>query len=170
MYFKNFPKIFYDFKYSERDVRIQSVIDITTNVRLRKEFFDNVVSFDYYDIKDGETPEILAEKFYGSAELHWIIMLSNDRYDYIEDFPMSVFDLEKYIEEKYGDTKYDIKYYTLDGFIVSQSTAGAGTISNYDWEFLENDRKRRIKLFSRDTIKPLIDQYNKLMQEARNGV
>lgn len=170
MYFKNFPKIFYDFKYSERDVRVQSVIDITTNVRIRKEFFDNIVAFQFYDIKDGESPEVIAEKFYGSAQYHWIVMLSNERYDYIEDFPMPVFELEKYIDQKYGDTKYDVKYHTLDGFIVSETTPGAGTISNYDWEFLENDRKRRIKIFNRENVKPLIDQYNKLMSDVRTGV
>src|SRR5210317_412498 len=157
MYFKNFPRIFYDFKYSERDIRVQSVIDITTNVRFRKEFFDNIVAFQEYDIRDGETPEILAEKFYGDPNLHWVIMLANEKYDYIEDFPMNTFELEKYIDQKYGDEKYDIKYYTLDGFIVSASTAGAGTISNYDWEFYQNDLKRKVKIFSEDSVKPLID-------------
>ena len=33
------------------------------------------------DPVDGETPEIVAEKVYGNAEYHWIIMLANDIYD-----------------------------------------------------------------------------------------
>lgn len=169
MYFRQFPKIFYDFKYSNRDIKIHSVTDITTNVRFRKDLLQNVVAYDMYDIRDGETPEILAERFYGDAQLHWIIMLGNDKYDYINDFPMTVVELEKFIEDKYGDTKYDVKYYTLDGFIVSYDTPGAGTISNYDWEFMQNDKKRQVKIFTRESIKAVLDRYAQITRNARGG-
>lgn len=87
MYFKEFPKFLYDFKYGDYDTRTSIVTDITRNIRVRKEVLENVTLYDEYDIVDGETPEIIAEKIYGNAEYHWIIMLANGRYDYLTDFP-----------------------------------------------------------------------------------
>jgi hypothetical protein len=59
--------------------------------------------FDEYDIQEGETPEIIAEKLYGNPEYHWIVMLANDRYDYISDFPLSQAELEQFVYQKYGN-------------------------------------------------------------------
>ena len=70
MYFKQFPKIFYDFPQDGTSTTLQVLTDITTNVRIRKEILENVTIYDEYDIQEGETPEIIAEKIYGDAELH----------------------------------------------------------------------------------------------------
>ena len=67
MYFENFPKFAYDFDINgERKVLIVS--DITRNVRFRKDILSNVTLYDEYDIKEGETPEIVAEKLYGNSQ------------------------------------------------------------------------------------------------------
>lgn len=77
MYFKNFQKIYYDYTINgEKELKV--VTDITKNVRFRKEVLFNILTYDLYDIKDGETPEIIAEKIYGNPEYHWIIMLANE--------------------------------------------------------------------------------------------
>jgi len=102
MYFKDFPKFVYDFQYTnDRDVRTSIVTDITRNVRFRKELMKNVTMFDEYDVQDGETPEIIAEKLYGNAQYHWILMLLNERYDYISDFPLEEPALVRHIESRY---------------------------------------------------------------------
>lgn len=102
MYFKNFPKIYYDFDIKgDGNRQLFIVTDITKNIRFKKEILSNITLYDYYDVRDGETPEIIAEKFYGNAQYHWIVMLANDRYDYINDFPMSTHTLEEHIKQKY---------------------------------------------------------------------
>jgi hypothetical protein len=58
--------------------------------------------YDSYDIRDGETPEIIAEKLYGSSQYHWVIMLCNQRYNYLDDFPIASYELEQHIRDKYG--------------------------------------------------------------------
>jgi hypothetical protein len=74
MYFKDFPKFIYDFKYDDSAATKTSVVkDITRNIRFRKEILANITLYDEYDIVDGETPEIIAEKIYGNPEYHWII-------------------------------------------------------------------------------------------------
>ena len=89
MYFKDFPEFIYDFKYgSSSETKTSIVKDITRNIRIKKEVLSNIVLYDEYDIIDGETPEIIAEKFYGNPEYHWIIMLANERFNYITDFPL----------------------------------------------------------------------------------
>ena len=78
-YFTKFPQIYYDFKVGGvNDPSTLMVIrDITHNVRIRKEVLSNVVLYDYYHIQDGETPEIISEKVYGSPLYHWVTLLVN---------------------------------------------------------------------------------------------
>lgn len=120
MYFNNFPKIYYDFPVKEnQDNSLFILTDITNNVRIRKEVLENVTLYDEYDILDGETPEMIAEKIYGNAEYHWIIMLVNQRYDYLRDFPMSVNELYEYVDDTYGEEgKNDVHHYERGGVIV----------------------------------------------------
>lgn len=119
MYFSNFPKIYYDFPQDATSTKLQILTDITTNVRIRKEVLENITVYDEYDIQEGETPEIIAEKMYGNPEYHWIIMLANQRYDYLKDFPMSSFELDAFIKDKYGiDSVNDIHHYEKDNVIV----------------------------------------------------
>lgn len=103
MYFKDFPKFLYDFKYGNTDeTQTSIVLDTTRNVRFRKEVLSNYTLYDEYDIVDGETPEIIAEKVYGNPNYHWIIMLANDRYDWVSDFPLDYPALIKHTADKYN--------------------------------------------------------------------
>lgn len=107
MYFENFPKITYSFKISDNKPDETMVVkDITQNVRFRKEVFERVKFYDTYKIQDGDTPEIISEKIYGNPQYHWIIMLVNERYNYIDDFAKDAFVVEETIQQKYGQYRY----------------------------------------------------------------
>lgn len=101
MYFKEIPQMYYNFNLGGVD-QLTIVKDITHNVRFRKEILSNITLYDEYDIRDGETPEIIAERIYGNPNYHWIIMLLNERYDYITNFPLSYPELISHTEQKYG--------------------------------------------------------------------
>lgn len=101
-YFTNFPKIPYVFNIDGKPVLI-NLVDIALNIRARKVALENYLIYDEYDIEDGETPDIISEKLYGRPRYHWLILLINNRFDYINDFPRRSIDLENYITEKYGD-------------------------------------------------------------------
>lgn len=117
MYFSNFPKILYDFDLSGKtDYRV--ITDITKNVRFRKQILENIALYDYYDMSEGETPEMVSEKIYGTPYYHWIIMIANQRYDYVNDFPLSQQELDALIDQRYGDKKYLAHHYLKDGAIV----------------------------------------------------
>jgi hypothetical protein len=163
MYFKEFPKFLYDFKYGNT-TKTTVVTDITRNVRFRKEVLENVTLFDEYDIVDGETPEIVAEKIYGDPEYHWIIMLANQKHDYISDFPLSEQALVKHIVDTYGAQRYAIRYYVnAKGFVVNSTATGAVSVSNDDYERALNESKRRIKVISPQVISTILTQYKELL-------
>jgi hypothetical protein len=113
MYFRDFPMFLYDFRMDGNKRKTAIVKDITRNIRIRKEVLANVTLYDEYDIVDGETPEIIAEKFYGTPEYHWIVMLTNEKFDYLSDFPLEETYLQRHIE-----TKYNPNYYSKDWRIL----------------------------------------------------
>lgn len=163
MYFTKFDKIYYDFEIKgKRELHI--ITDITRNIRFKKEILANITLYDEYDIKDGETPEIIAEKIYGNAKYHWIIMLANERYDYLNDFPLSTYNLEQHITQKYGaGNEYDTHHYIdLKGYIVDQWNSEATSVSNYQYEDDLNESKRRIKIISPDLISVVLKNFNNL--------
>jgi hypothetical protein len=123
-YFEKFPKIIYTLDNRESG---QLVTDIMKRVKFTDELKNNSAFFDFYDVKDGESPEELASKVYGDPGLHWIILLANEITDPRFDWPLSESDLIRYIEGKYGvgtvyrvnrveDTQnfYVTTYYILD--------------------------------------------------------
>ena len=89
MYFAVMPNIYYDFLDKDGKPSLKILKDITTNVRFLTKELENYTMYDYYDILDDETPEIISTKVYGSPKYHWIIMIVNDMYDYRNDFPLN---------------------------------------------------------------------------------
>ena len=144
MYFDRFKDIYYEFNINGKKV-LKTVKDITTNVRFRKELLSQVTLYDEYDIQEGETPDIIAAKYYGSSQYHWVVMLANERFDYINDFPLTQYAFELYTQDKYGESLYDTHHYEdSNGFIVDSGYP----VSNYEYEHRINESKRRIKLIS----------------------
>ena len=121
MYFKDFPSFLYDFNYGNDNIRTTVVKDVTRNIRFKKELLANISVFDEYDIIDGETPEIISEKFYGTPEYHWVVMLANEKYDWTTDFPLRENILQKHIADTYNPTLYstDWKWVTGDDNITN---------------------------------------------------
>ena len=163
MYFDKFPTFLYPFKINgKKEYKI--VKDVTQNVRVRKEILANVTLYDEYDVRDGETPELIAERVYGSAKYHWVVMLCNEKYNYVDDFPLSIYNLEKHIDDKYGVKKYNNHHYVdANGYIIDGSQAGAQSVSNYDYEFALNETKRRIKLISPSLLNTILKNFKDLI-------
>lgn len=163
MYFRSFPTIFYNFDVNgERQLR--AVTDITANVRVRKAILDQVTLYDEYDIQEGETPEIISSKIYGSPFYHWVIMLINERYDAQRDFPMSQFVLDTYIDDKYPGARYQIHHYEdANGQTVNSDHPNAIGLTNEAVEYRLNESKRRIKVISPEYLARLTNQLNALI-------
>lgn len=93
-YFRKFPKIFYN-----------NILftDIISRIAVAEGYRENDDIYYYYDYQDGDTPEIIASKYYNNPELHWVVMITNDIYDGNFDVPMPYQTFSKYIEDKYSE-------------------------------------------------------------------
>ena len=163
MYFQNFPAIYYEYEIGGKKV-LRTVTDITQNIRVVSSILDSITLYDEYDIMDGETPEIISNKIYGSPLYHWTIMIANRRFNYLEDWPMPTDQLETYIKDKYGDQMYATRYYVnSNGHIVNSTEPMATPVSNYDHEQQLNEGKRRIKIVSPNLLNRILIQFNDLI-------
>jgi hypothetical protein len=98
-YFRYYPRTIY-----AQDIE-QDSIDVVTNLVTRfsfeKKFKENSSVFQKYDIRDGDTPESIAYKLYGSAEKHWIVLAMNDIIDPQYDWPLDQITLSNFVDSKY---------------------------------------------------------------------
>jgi hypothetical protein len=100
MYFKSFPYTYYTLDNTNT---VQVVTNITNRATLSDEVKQNLGLFDEYDIKDGETPELVADKFYGNPQLHWLVLHYNDIVDPRFEWPLPTNSFENYARGKYTD-------------------------------------------------------------------
>jgi len=99
-YFYNFPTTYYTNTDGNTDLDV--VTDITKRFAFEQEFKKNSAAYIKFIVTDEDTPEIIAYKYYGDVEKHWIILMMNDIVDPQYDWPMKERDLNKFIESKYS--------------------------------------------------------------------
>ena len=172
-YFDMFPNIYYSAK---GDGKFTIMKDILSRVKLIANVKENILGFDYYDVKDGETPEMIAHKYYGDINLHWTILVANDIVDYYEDWPMSVQRFEEFVKEKY-DNPGGIHHYeitqtsgdtnvTIDVGMNTVEYPSATAVSNYQYEDSLQEKKRQIRLISTRHIDDFVKEFERKMNEA----
>ena len=111
-YFDKMPLLNYEFNINN-DAEVRKIRDITLNLRFQKHLLDDITVFDYYNIQDGESPEMVANRFYGSPIYHWVVMLMNERFDVLEDWPLSSTQFERYMTDVYGSRNFrNVHHYT----------------------------------------------------------
>ena len=160
--YSTIPTVTVSTPYTSLNTETKAVIltDITRNIRFRRDVLANITVYDYYDIVEGETPEIVAEKIYGNAMYHWIVMLVNERYDYLNDWPLTQANLDQYVIDKYGANATAIHHYeNSNGIRVSYDYPLAVPITNAYYEAEVNESKRRIKIISKDLISTILKNY-----------
>lgn len=137
-FFSAFPTVQFDIeraKYSN----FQTVTNIFFRIGVIHEILNNITSYTEYNIRDADTPEILAEKVYGNATSYWIILYTNNIYDPNYDWPLKSQDFNKYIVNKYRQQAADdlsIPVATItDTQVFSWTqieTAGTASVHHYN--------------------------------------
>jgi hypothetical protein len=98
MYFNKFPVIPYD---AVGNGEFKAATNILRRVVARTRTKSDRALFDTYDVKEGETPEMIAHKLYGDSELHWVVLIMNDIVDRYHQWPMSRRQFLAHINNKY---------------------------------------------------------------------
>jgi len=176
MYFQRFNKIMYGFDKKN----FKPVTDLMTRVKVRNKVIDEISLYNIYDVKNGETPENIAFKYFGDPRLHWVILMTNKITDRYYDWPLSEQQFEDYIKDKYAEPG-GIHHYEITQSSgrttgqgpsdyshkveVNSTVAGATSISNREYESRLQDEKRQIKLLSNQYLTSFIEEFNKLIRE-----
>ena len=172
MYFKKFPKINYDVK---GDGKFYTM----TNLMIKNKFNDlikkNIVSFDFYDVQDGDSPEIVAFYYYEDVELYWLVLLANDITNVYSQWPMSIPKFEQYVYAKYNDVNaiHHYEIYQLSGntteTIKLPNNVGypnAEPITNYVYEDRLQKELSRIRLILPEYVDQIKREFDNLMSRA----
>ena len=175
-YFSKFPMMIYDMK---NNGNFKLLPDILRRVKQRSAIKSGQFIFDTYDVRNGERPEDIAYKWFGDAELHWVILMTNNVTDRYYDWPMSDAQFEVYLDDKYTNPDavhhYEI---TKDSgsttgqgpndyshkVEVNSDTDNAVSISNRQYEEREQDKKRAIRLLNQKFLPDFIAEFDKLIR------
>jgi len=173
MYFDNFPTIFYD---AQLTGEFKDVKNLLRRVGIRAKVKANTLLFDTYDVRNGETPESLAFKLYGDAELHWVIMLVNNITDRYHDWPMTEAQFLQFVKDKYenvdGTHHYEITQTSGDTSVKinigtdNTNYPSATLITNYEYEQEQQDVKRKIRLLDPSYIADFVEEFKLLINES----
>jgi hypothetical protein len=179
-YFRNIPKVKYDINGAEPN-KYLNVTNIMKRISFKPSVIEDITDYYPYRVKDGERPDTLSHQKYGTVAYAYLIMLVNDIYDPLFDWPLTSQQFEKYLTSKYGSVSTAMgttKYYyqviraevartgtservPVVKFIVDQTTYDAlgtgdrSTQSDYEWEDELNDNKRDIKLIDASLIQDI---------------
>ena len=126
-FFNQFPKVEYDFN---RQGVINNMVNIFRNVRPLQNFVDNTTAYTYYEVRNGERPDIISRKLYGNQNFYWTFFIVNEAlHDGLQTWPLSQEDLFTYIEreyEGYAITTNPTITRTSDGLLISHENSLAG--------------------------------------------
>ena len=154
--------------------------DILRRVKQRNAIASGQFIFDTYDVVNGEKPEDIAYKWFGDAQLHWIILMTNNVTDRYYQWPMSQPQFQAFLEDKY-DNPDGIHHYEITKSSGNTSSSGpndyshlvevnsdtdnASSISNREYEERLQDKYRSIKLLNQRFLSDFLEEFDKLIKD-----
>jgi molybdopterin-binding protein len=115
-YFDNFPFIEYSLNQNPKPGESDVVQDIFRRTAPVANLLKNKQLFYTHQVTEGETPEGVADNFYGSTRYHWVVNLLNNITDPLLDWPKGYANLVLFINDKYGsvaNASSTIHHFTL---------------------------------------------------------
>jgi len=103
-YFRELPNLQYSasFKNKRNIDEFSLAKNIFRRPVLRDDINNSVTAFTQYEIRDNERPDQISNKFYGTPENEWIILLVNNITDVNNEWPLDNESLYRYMLDKYG--------------------------------------------------------------------
>ena len=161
--------------------------------KIRDDFFQNAVAFEKFLIVGDDRPDNVAEKVYGDSQLDWVVLISNNILNVRDEWPMSQYDFQRYMNNKYDPEQLNqIHHYeTVDvrdeedililqgGMVVdanftfkysqdgdNYSLSGSQILKSftyYEYETKRNDKKRDIYVVRSNYLDMIIDDMRQIM-------
>ena len=179
MYFSKFPLIPYQISTQDS---LKLVPDILRRIKIRESLRAGSTLFDKYDVKENENPEDVAFKWFGSANLHWVILITNNVLDRYYDWPLNQVEFAEFLKDKYGAGNEDaVHHYEITKSSGKTSSSGpsdyshkvevnsdednASSVSNREYEERLQDKKRQIKLLNKSFLPEFIEEFDILIRQ-----
>ena len=194
-YFRELPDVEYQSFLSDAisSKEYLTVKNLFRRNKLRDDLQNVFTIFNKYEIVDGARPDTVAEEFYGSAELDWVVLITAGIINVRDEWPLSNFELYQYVEKKYGieninaDHHYETKEikdsngrlilpagkdvnsdftlnYSDNGTNVSVSGIDVRSgVSNWEYETSKNNKKSSIYLLKRGYLQQFLNDMREIM-------
>jgi len=102
-YFDNFPEVLYTFGSNGQVLGQQAFQNLNAYADVIDQFKDNIATYAYYNILEGDRPDTLSAQLYGNPEFHWTFFLMNDHLRE-SGWPLERSQIDSYLAEKYPGT------------------------------------------------------------------
>ena len=193
-YFRELPNVEYQSFLSDAisSKEYLTVKNLFRRNKLRDDLQNVLTLFNKYEILEGARPDTVAEDFYGSADLDWVVLMTAGIINVRDEWPLSNYALYQYAEQKYGDQLSDVRYYETkeikdskgrlilpagkvvdEDFVLNYSDDGnkvsvAGTdvrigVSNWEYETIQNNKKSSIYLLKREYLQQFLNDMREIM-------
>jgi len=191
-YFDLFPDVqlpsFSDKRNSSNDYI--TVKNLFKRGKVRDEFFQNVATFYQYSVNGDDRPDNVADKVYENNKLDWVVLIANNIINVRDEWPMSQYDFQRYLDNKYDSTQLgQIHHYetteiknsggqlllesglTVDSDFTFSYSFGKTTynvnkvtsVSNFEYEVKKNDEKRIIYLLRPEYVGTIINDMREIL-------
>lgn len=147
-YFGKFPSTIYSLSTIDESTQTEAVTDITKRLGITRENINNDTAFIDYSIRDGDTPENIAHRYYGDSEKHWIVLMSNSIIDPQYEWPLDYRTLAKYVNDKYlaqantslGQNGFEWANQNVESYFRSETkTSSSNSISVTSYYRIDKD-------------------------------
>ena len=194
-YFRELPELEYQSFLSDAisSKEYLTVKNLFRRNKLRDDLQNVFTIFDKYEIVEGARPDMVAEEFYGDAELDWVVLMTAGIINVRDEWPLSNYRLYQYVEHKYGILELnEVRYYETkeikdsndrlilpagkivdEDFVLNYSDNGNKVsvsgldvrrgVSNWEYETIENNKKSSIYLLKRGYLQQFLNDMREIM-------
>jgi hypothetical protein len=174
LFFDDFPQIAYSL---DNGRSVQIITDILRRVILSKEFKTTSAFFEEYEVLEGETPEDVSYRFYGTQRLHWLVLMVNDIINPRFEWPITGEQMYRQVERIYGEKQSvysinrgkDAKGYVVETFfLLTEDSTHKNPVRICYETTEENEIKEPIAYLESDTIADFESNYEVEVLENEN--
>jgi len=199
-YFRELPNLLYQSFLPSKNSSLDyiEVKNIFRRSKVRDDLQNIFTVFDKYEIPDEFRPETVAEQFYGSAELDWVVLTTANIINVRNDWPLNNRDIYNFALDKYGnelneiryyETKeikdsngklilpegkrvnsdFSIRFYDTNQYVTKSGSNVVSGISNYTHELNLNTKKREIYLLKSEYLQQFLNDFRDVMVYGRSS-
>ncbi len=175
-YFRELPNVEYQSFLSDAlsTKEYLTVKNLFRRNKLRDDLQNVFTLFNKYEIVEGARPDTVAEEFYGSAELDWVVLLTAGIINVRDEWPLSNYALYQYAEEKYGVENLS-NFYNYETIEVRDSNnrliLSAGKDVDEDFSLNYSDNGSKISLFGANVRRGVTNwEYETRRNEEKSSI